>query len=377
MLVSFFHPSRSGFSRIGAAGRAARVGELFRNLEPHFEETWRRNRTRLGRPAARQGFTLVELLVVIAIIGILVALLLPAIQAAREAARRSACQNNIKQIAVAMHNYESSNKAFPPSLYFYGTGDARNSNWSAQARILPYLEEGVLESAIDYTQSYNTVRVNGDLVSSKSVPVFRCPSEQRTEPKVSANEVTHIPINYGVNCGVWFVFDSATLRGGDGMFFPNSVIRFRNCTDGTSKTLLVSELKTYQTFDTGSGKGVATPVDEPSDICGLLSGTFKETAHTEWVDGKVHETGFTAAMPPNEPVLCMAADIDWINSPEGKNASTPTYAAVTSRSYHSGGVVNAAMVDGSIRAVSRDIDILVWRAMATRGGEESVDVPGH
>ncbi len=130
-----------------------------------------------------QAFTLVELLVVIAIIGILVALLLPAIQSAREAARRSACQNNIKQIAVAMHNYESANKVFPPSLYFYGTGDERNSSWSAQARILPFLEESALESAIDYSQSYNTVRIGPDLVASKRIPVFSCPSEQRAEPR--------------------------------------------------------------------------------------------------------------------------------------------------------------------------------------------------
>src|SRR3970040_1454891 len=82
------------------------------------------------RNSTHRGFTLVELLVVIAIIGILVALLLPAIQAAREAARRSSCQNKIKQISLAMLNYESARKALPPALLYYGSNNPRNSKWS-------------------------------------------------------------------------------------------------------------------------------------------------------------------------------------------------------------------------------------------------------
>ncbi len=175
---------------------------------------------------------------------------------------------------------------------------------------------------------------------------------------------------------MWFVFDASTLRGGDGMFFPNSAIGFRHCADGSSKTLLVSEIKAYQTFDTGSAKGTAAVVEKPSDICGLTTSTFKESGHTEWVDGKIHETGFTAAIPPNTAVPCNSADIDWINSAEGKTTTVPTYAAVTSRSNHIGGVVNAAMVDGSIHTITSDIDILVWRAMATRKAGESAILPG-
>ncbi|MEX2092367.1 MAG: DUF1559 domain-containing protein, partial [Pirellulales bacterium] len=110
------------------------------------------------------GFTLVELLVVIAIIGILVALLLPAIQAAREAARRMACQNHVKQIALAAHNYESSNKVLPPAFLYYGASDTRNSKWSALARLLPYLEEENFESLINYSADYETFQVGGNVI---------------------------------------------------------------------------------------------------------------------------------------------------------------------------------------------------------------------
>src|SRR4051812_10571613 len=93
-----------------------------------------------SRVLHRPAFTLVELLVVIAIIGVLVALLLPAVQAARESARRSSCTNNLRQLALAMHNYENSRKAFPPSICWNGS-TAKGGNWSPYGRILPYLEE--------------------------------------------------------------------------------------------------------------------------------------------------------------------------------------------------------------------------------------------
>lgn len=153
----------------------------------------------------RRAFTLVELLVVIAIIGILIALLMPSIQAAREAARRSSCQNKVKQLALAMQNYESTKKVFPPSLYFYATGDARNSPWSAQARVLPYLEEGGLEGAIDYHQSYSVVRIGADLVSLKRVPGFSCPSEQVLEPKNKLRRDGNHPHSHQLRLELWCV----------------------------------------------------------------------------------------------------------------------------------------------------------------------------
>jgi prepilin-type N-terminal cleavage/methylation domain-containing protein len=332
---------------------------------------------RLSNIRGRRAFTLVELLVVIAIIGILIALLLPAIQAAREAARRMSCQNNVKQLALAALNYESAVKALPPALVYFGVNDPRNSKWSAQARLLPYLEEENFEANIDYSKDYETLKFNGAFIGAHRINGYTCPTEERNEVRLDATGTPlHYPINYGLNRGVWRVFDPTEQLPEEGAIQANEGTKMRLITDGTSKTLLVAEVKAYMPYIRNGATNQAVPPNIPADVCSLPTGEFKaDSGHTEWVDGRVHQTGFTATFPPNTKVTCsQATDLDWTATREGTHATELTYSVVTSRSYHSG-IVNVAMVDGSIHSVSNDVDQLVWRGMATRSGSEPVGLP--
>ena len=112
-----------------------------------------------------------------------------------------------------------------------------------------------------------------------------------------------------------------------------------------------------------------------------MGGEFKNplpkdpTGHTEWVDGRTHQTGFTATFSPNTQVSCTESnvlfDVDWTNQQEGKSSNNVTFAAVTARSYHTG-LVHTAMVDGSVHTITNGIDLAIWQAMATRAGSETV-----
>lgn len=346
------------------------------------ERTWHspnERATTLGGNS-RDGFTLVELLVVIAIIGILVALLLPAIQSAREAARRMACQNNVKQLALATHNYESTAKALPPALLYFGPGDARNSKWSAQARLLPFLEEENFESHIDYSRDYETMKFGDALIGAHRISGYLCPSEEHDEVRLDTSGApVHYPLNYGLNRGVWRVFDPTGRTAEEGAIQPNDGTRLRLFTDGTSHTLLVAEVKAYTPYLRDQSLNQQTPPASAGELCGL-GGSFKsDSGHTEWVDGRVHQSGFTAAFAPNSVVACIQSgqnyDVDWTSKREGIDPVERTYSAVTSRSYHSGGIVNVAMVDGSIHTVDDAVDVEVWRALATRSGGESHALP--
>ena len=333
----------------------------------------------------RRAFTLVELLVVIAIIGVLVALLLPAIQAAREAARRMSCANNVKQIGVAMQNFESAAKRFPPSLAIDPAKRAQ-FRWSPLARLLPYLEQSGVAANFKFDQDYTTLMFNGNLFSSLRIGNFICPSEERDEQRFNATGAPeHYLTNYGVNNGVWFVADPQDIGAGPGAFVPGKGFEASEYTDGMSNTLMLAEVKGWTPYYRDGGTAPATPPLQPNEICSL-GGSFKaDSGHTEWVDARVHQSGFTATFPPNTQVICTiggeAYDIDFTSWRERHpidadyDAAKPTYAAVTARSYHGGNVVNAAMMDGSVHAVAGEIDVAVWRGLATRSGEEVVKLP--
>jgi len=313
----------------------------------------------------RSAFTLVELLVVIAIIGTLVGLLLPAVQAAREAARRMQCQNHLRQWSQAVQNHEASCRFLPAA------GEFPASNWSALARLLPFVEEQALQRLIDFSKPYS----EQPAVTPYRLPLGICPSEPNDRPRLAATPTgaTHYPVNYGVNEGTWFIYQQSTGQSGDGVFQVGVRTRMSEILDGTSATLALAEVRAYQPF-VGSASGpVTTNAAIPSSPADLVvyGGTRKETGHTEWVDFKVYETGFTATFPPRGGrEAADKADVDFVSSAEGKVATTPTYAAVTARSYHPR-LVNTAWVDGSVRPVIEDVSLDVWRAMATRSGGES------
>jgi len=319
--------------------------------------------------ARRPGFTLIELLVVIAIIAVLIGLLVPAVQKVREAAARMKCQNNLKQMVLALHNFESVQGYLPSQgdVPIGQTGDP----WSVQTRLLPYVERGDLGNKIDYSQSSD-----GQAMAVNRVGLLMCPSEINDRPQASAT--APYPLNYLACVGTWFVYSPTTGAVGDGSILMNRRTRLTDITDGTSNTLSFSEGKTFTPIlrdgSNPSVLGAAVPVT-PSDVISL-GGTFKiDAGHVEWIDARSIQSGFTTTFPPNTRVPYTSAgqvyDIDFTSRREGKTNNLPTYTAVTARSYHTGGV-NASLVDGSVRFFRDSITQAAWRAVGSRAGGEVV-----
>lgn len=327
-----------------------------------------------------KGFTLVELLVVIAIIGVLVGLLLPAVQAARESARRMQCSNHLKQIGLACHNYQTAFRTFPASaiLDLSVTATGNNGSWGVHGRILSQLEQTQIHESVDLSLAWD----DQPSIDGVKVATFSCPSDPGADRERTFNDdrPALYPTTYGFNFGRWFVYDPATRKGGDGMFYPDSFLSFRDCLDGASHTLLVAEVKAWTPY-TRNGGPVTTemPTSQAEAELIVASGAqFKNTGHTEWPDGRVHHTGFTVTLAPNTNVHYtndgrVYQETDFNSWQEGKNgiAGNPTYAMITSRSFHPG-LVQVALVDGSVRSVSESIDLDTWHAVGTRYGHEIV-----
>ena len=320
---------------------------------------------------ARRAFTLVELLVVIAIIGILVGLLLPAVQSAREAARRVQCANNLRQSGLAMHNHEAALKRFPPLSDYNDAGSL--VYWSFHTRLLPYLEQSNLYGLIDFKLPIS----QQPAVAKLRVAHLLCPSEPNDRERPDGPTFVHYPLNYAGNAGLWHIFQPPIGRG-NGVFQVNKPTRVAEIADGLSNTVGIAEVKAFTPYIRDGGNPAATTAAVPSSPGDLATfgGEFKaDSGHTEWVDARVHQTGFTTTFSPNTKCPYVLGDksydIDFNSMREGRSTTVPTYAVVTSRSHHVG-LVQVLIMDSSIRSISSSIDQAVWRALGSIAGREVI-----
>jgi len=336
----------------------------------------------------RRAFTLVELLVVIAIIGILIALLLPAVQAAREAARRAQCTNNLKQLALAMHNYNDVFKVFPFLRGGTNTNLGKMSGWIG---LLPFVEQQPL-----YQTIANPVTVGGTtyppfgpdpnntayLPWLEQVQGLLCPSDQGGYKKLTTDPGRN---NY-VFCVGDTIYNVNTLQNTRGVFGYNSRSSFRDITDGSSNTLVLSERCVFTDLTKIRGAvAIAGSTNTDPTICLSKRGTNDRYvtgvttvgwSGVRWNNGYPVYNAFTTVLPPNSPTcLNSQNEADWGIFP-------PTSA-------HPGGV-NAALGDGSVRFVSETIytgylntsdsntervgisPFGVWGALGTKDGGEVI-----
>jgi prepilin-type N-terminal cleavage/methylation domain-containing protein/prepilin-type processing-associated H-X9-DG protein len=333
----------------------------------------------------RHAFSLIELLVVIAIIAVLIALLLPAIQSAREAARRTQCTNHLKQIGLGLHNYESIAGAFPPPDVIANPANPGESTngFSVHCRILPFMEQGVAFNALNFNFSH--LQAPNSSVVGLAVAVFVCPSDinnnKRTPfPAFTGLNATASVTSYGFNEGDWFLWNGFNPPDNRSPFQPNRSTRIADFSDGTSQTLLASDVKVYQPLRRcASFANINTPANVPSPLADAYSVApeYGSTAcnlgqsHTFWADGNPHETSMTTAWPPNKMILGRHGEGDLDLETRLYVQGGPTYGAITSRSYHPGGV-NALFADGGVRFIKSTISGLTWRALGTLAGAEVI-----
>ncbi len=341
----------------------------------------------------RRGFTLIELLVVIAIIAVLIALLLPAVQAAREAARRTQCVNNLKQIALAVQNYNDVNGSLPPSAMNQPSGTQLANNFGMKARILPFMEQQMVFNALNQTFNLEDASGGNDTIATMQINAFLCPSDGNVPIGTYKwkNGLGAYQTGYGSypnNVGTLYALASA---GGkmDGPAYRmneatpnnhNAAVVLASITDGTSNTAIFSEWLRgknqspgqpglWLVYNSSDALPKTTTLSADSFMNNCLSSNsiwvasgWTDNKGMKWANQNCAAGGcYSHIMPPNTKACFFNG-----NGPD--NIDT----MVGASSNHPGGV-NVSFLDGSVHFIKNSVNRYTWRAIATMACGEVID----
>jgi prepilin-type N-terminal cleavage/methylation domain-containing protein/prepilin-type processing-associated H-X9-DG protein len=341
-----------------------------------------------NRPNERRGFTLIELLVVIAIIAVLIGLLLPAVQKVRAAAQRTGCQNHLKQLGLALANYESNRGALPTAFPAspkppFDALPAYFHSWSVLAQINPFLEQEAIYNRMNlevpvYVPPFFAISADNQFAVQQVIRLFLCPSDTVESLGGGYGVPVLGPTNYAACLGSGTTNGAAPFGSpwdADGAFRAKQPIRLADIQDGSSNTVAMSESTLGEGPEAFSGPIPAsaqrvyayvnpgTPLTEASCAAAQFWNKDRRRGFL-WATGEIRSGSYNHYLKPNDP------NYDCISNavlPGAQNLTAVGFRAA--RSLHAGGV-NVLYCDGGVRFVADNVSQATWRAMATRSGGE-------